>query len=205
VTRIKICGLKRVEDAAAAAEAGADFLGFVFAPSRRRVEPEAAAEIIAHVKARWDVRAVGVFVNEDQDEMNRIARVCALDYVQLSGEEGDEVVAALDGPAIQVFHVGDRQPSPDLAERVEQSTAALVLLDTAQAGAYGGTGRTFNWQSLPAIERPFLLAGGLHAGTAADAVTTVRPWGLDVSSGVERDGAKEPALIRAFIARVRTV
>jgi phosphoribosylanthranilate isomerase len=203
MTQVKICGLRRVDDALVAAEAGAAMLGLIFAPSRRRIEPEAARELVEQVKDRVPTKVVGVFVNENPDEINRLARLCRLDYAQLSGDETEGTVAALDVPAIQVFHVGENGVDGALASRVEQSSAELVLLDTAQHASYGGTGKRFNWHGGMRIERPFLLAGGLRADNAAEAVHAMHPWGLDVSSGVETAGDKDPEKIRTFIARVR--
>src|SRR5690349_9141941 len=115
MTRIKICGLRRAEDALVASEAGADLLGLVFAPSRRRIDPEDARDLVAKVRSRTAATFVGVFVNEDPREINRIGRLCGLDYVQLSGTETDDDVGALDIPAIQVFHVGAGGVDPALA------------------------------------------------------------------------------------------
>jgi phosphoribosylanthranilate isomerase len=199
VTQVKICGLKRVDDARAAAEAGADMLGFVFAPSRRRVEPELVREITSEVRQQSSVKVAGVFVNADPAEMNRIAHVCSLDYIQLSGDEPDAIIAALDVPAIQVIHVDRKMPAESLNQRISATPAELVLLDTARAGAYGGTGQTFDWSLIPELNRPILLAGGLHAENVGDAVFSVRPWGVDVSSGVETAGEKDHAKIRDFI------
>jgi phosphoribosylanthranilate isomerase len=205
MTQIKICGIRRVEDATAAVEAGADFLGLVFAPSRRRIDPEAAGELVAQVKDSSPSKIVGVFVNAAPEEINRVARVCRLDYAQLSGTETDDTVDALDLPAIQVFHVGQDGIDEELANRVEGSRARLVMLDTAQQNAYGGSGKTFTWSGGTRLERPFLLAGGLRPENVADAVRALQPWGLDVSSGVETEGDKDPEKIRAFVARVRAL
>jgi len=205
VTAVKICGIRRVDDALVAAEAGADLLGFVFAPSRRRIDPDAARDIVVEVKRQAEVKVVGVFVNESVSEMNRIACLCHLDLVQLSGDELDETVAALDVPAIQVLHVGLGETAVALESRAARSEAQLLLLDTARSGSYGGTGQTFAWEvSLELCrQRPVLLAGGLNAGNVSEAVRAVRPWGVDVSSGVERDGQKSKADIRAFVTTVR--
>lgn len=203
MTRVKICGLRRVEDAIAGVEAGADLLGLVFAASRRRIDPASAVEIVREARERGEVRAVGVFVNEEPAQINRIARLCALDYVQLSGDEPDEIVEWLDVPAIQVFHVRPDTSPDELADRLRATPAELVLLDTAREGSYGGTGATFDWSRLPPLERPVLLAGGLRPDNVADAIRIVRPWGVDVSSGVERSGEKDREQILAFVARVR--
>jgi phosphoribosylanthranilate isomerase len=205
MTRVKICGIRRVEDAMVAAEAGAEFVGLIFAPSRRRIDPGAARDLVARVKDSSKSKIVGVFVDADPDEINRVARLCRLDYAQLSGSEANDSLDALDLPAIQVFHVSQDGIDEDLANRVDGSRAALVLLDTAQKHSYGGTGKTFPWTGRTRIQRPFLLAGGLHPENATDAVRAMDPWGLDVSSGVETGGDKDPEKIRNFIARVRAV
>ena len=204
MTSVKICGLKRLDDALVAVEAGADLLGFVFAPSRRRIEPAVAREVIASIRRRSRVKVVGVFVNAPPAEMNRLARSCGLDYVQLSGDELDAMAAQLDVPAIQVIHVRDDITREDLSRRIGESCAELVMLDAAHAGAYGGSGATFDWSRVPtALERPLMLAGGLHAGNVSDAIRAVRPWGVDVSSGVESEGEKDQLKIRAFVRAVR--
>lgn len=204
MTRVKICGLRRLEDALVAAEAGANLLGFVFAQARRRVEPERAAQIVSAVRERYQPAMVGVFVNADISEMNRIARLCALDFVQLSGTEPPETVDALDVPAIDVVHVRPNASEDELAERIGVSKAPFVMLDAAKEGAYGGTGDVFDWTKVTRFDRNLLVAGGLHAGNVAEAMRIARPWGVDVSSGVEVHGDKDPTKIREFIAVVRS-
>jgi phosphoribosylanthranilate isomerase len=199
MTAVKICGIKRAEDGLAAAAASADMLGFVFAASKRQVSPEAAAEIIRRVRAEHQVRAVGVFVNAPAEEMNRVARLCELDYVQLSGDEEPEIIERLEAPAIQVIRVPADAAPDRLEEQITSAPAALVLLDTARAGSYGGTGEAFPWELVPALRRPVLLAGGLHAGNVAQAIRVLHPWGVDVSSGVEINGEKDHGRIADFI------
>jgi phosphoribosylanthranilate isomerase len=203
MTRVKICGLRRAEDAIVAAEAGAEYLGFVFYErSRRAVAPELAREIIAAARERGTAQMAGVFVDADPGRMNEIARVARLDYVQLSGDEPESVVEALEVPAIQVIHMDAASSAAELAERIEGSRAALVLLDTP-SDAFGGSGEPFDWNLIPAVERPILLAGGLHAGNVEEAIRRVGPWGVDVSSGVETAGQKDQRKIRAFIAAAK--
>jgi phosphoribosylanthranilate isomerase len=204
MTHVKICGIKRPEDALVAIEAGADLLGFVFAPSRRRLTADEAREITAQVHACSSARAVGIFVNADPDEMNRVAGRCELDYVQLSGDEPEEIVELLDVPAIQAIHVGAHMTAEELAARAGATRAEIVLLDTAEKGSYGGTGKTFDWTVVPSLDRPVLLAGGLHPGNVREAVRAIRPWGVDVSSGVETDGEKDHAKIREFVMKVKS-
>lgn len=203
MTTVKICGIKRVEDARAAIDSGADMLGFVFAPSSRRITPEAARDIIAAIRPDSVVRAVGVFVNAEPDEMNQIAGYCGLDVIQLSGDEPDAVASRLNRPVIKAIHVGDDDRPDVLRERVRASSAQVVLLDTARAGKYGGTGEALRWERLPVMDRPVLLAGGLDAANVAEAIRILRPWGVDVSSGVETNGEKDHGKIGAFVRAAR--
>ncbi len=203
MTVVKICGIKRIEDARVAVRHGADMLGFVFAPSSRRIEPETAGEIIAAVRDEAPVQAVGVFVNAGPEEINRVAQLCGLDLVQLSGDEPDHIVAALEVPAIRAIHVRVNDHPEVLGDRIMASSAEIVLLDTARAGSYGGTGEAFDWGLLPRLERRVLLAGGLHPGNVTEAIRIVAPWGVDVSSGVETNGEKDHGKIGDFIRTVR--
>jgi phosphoribosylanthranilate isomerase len=206
--QVKICGLRRVEDALVAAAAGATMLGFVFAPSRRRIEQEEAREIIDRVRrmsSDESIAMIGVFVNASADEINRVARVCGLDFAQLSGEEPNVLVDALELPSIQVFHVQPDESSDGLRERVAATSAPLVMLDTARPGVYGGTGESFSWDLIPDLESPVLLAGGLTTDNVAEAIRVAKPWGVDVSSGVETNGEKDQLKIRQFIAAARGV
>lgn len=205
MTRIKICGLRRQEDALVAVDAGADMIGFVFAPSRRRIEPEFAAEIIAAVRRQASFHAVGIFVNETAVEVNRIAKLTDLDYVQLSGDEPEKVLSAVVQPVIKTLHISSADDQETIKRRAVAGSASILHLDTGHAGSYGGTGIPFNWVVLPAFEQAILLAGGLHAGNVQHAIRQVRPWGVDVSSGVETDGVKDIAKIREFIRCARKV
>lgn len=203
MTHIKICGIKRPVDALAAVEAGADLIGVVLAPSKRQVDEAAGAEIVAALDGR--VPVVGVFVNERLEEVNRIARTLGLSYAQLSGDESEEVVARVELPVIQVLRVHDDEGPEDLAERIGTSAAQIVLLDTARPGSYGGTGETFRWETVPRVDRPLMVAGGLHSGNVLDAIRVTSAWGVDVSSGVETEGEKDHARIREFVAAVRGI
>jgi phosphoribosylanthranilate isomerase len=202
MTHIKICGVKRVEDARVAVEAGADLIGLMFfAHSHRAVTPYVAAQISMAVRGR--ARTVGVFVNATPEEMNRAVQECGLDYVQLSGSEGEETIAALDVPVIDVIHMHPGLGPDAVSEHVSRTSAAIVLLDTAREGVFGGTGETFDWSRVPALTRPIMLAGGLRPDNVAEAIRRVRPWGVDVSSGVELNGEKDHEQIRAFISAAR--
>jgi phosphoribosylanthranilate isomerase len=196
VVRVKICGLRDLEAARAAVEAGADYVGFVFAATRRYVPPETAREIAADLPRR--VGRVGLFVNADAPTVREIAATCGLDYVQLCGDEPPEFIRELGIPAIKSLRVR----GPEIVEEVGRyaGQVAWCILDTFQAGAYGGTGATFDWRLAQTLaHHQIMLAGGLDSSNVARAIQTARPWGVDVSSGVETDGRKDPEKIYSFV------
>ncbi|MDQ7851234.1 MAG: phosphoribosylanthranilate isomerase [Armatimonadota bacterium] len=201
--RVKICGVTSPEVARAAAAAGADAVGLVFAESRRRVTV-AQAEQIAAVLPPF-VAAVGVFVDAPVEEVLTVAHGIPLDAVQLHGEETPQEVAALRAQGLRVVkavRVGHRLDTEAL-ERYRGASA--VLLDTCVTGAAGGTGRPFDWSLARGLSErvPVVLSGGLTPENVAEALEVVRPYAVDVSSGVETDGRKDPEKIRAFIEAVR--
>jgi len=206
MTHVKVCGIKSLEDALAALEAGADMLGFNFyARSPRYVAPAVARKIIESLTG--DVSCVGVFVNESAPaDVERIALEAGLDAVQLHGDESPEYCQSLRGlKTIKALRVG--------ADYSADSAAAYgtdaVLLDAYVAGARGGTGHTFDW-TLAALTRErvprLFLAGGLTPDNVALAVAAVRPYAVDVCSGVETaPGRKSPELMRRFVEQVKSV
>ena len=206
---VKICGIRRVEHALVAAEAGADYIGIVFAPSGRSMEPD-AARVLVHEMRRQASRppsVVGVFVNAPVDEVERIAVLCGLDYVQLSGDETLDDARRIRRPVIKAVHVRPDTDATALesALRRVQDAGLLPMLDARAGEAYGGSGRAFDWGvvgDLSARYR-FLLAGGLTPENVGEAVRRVQPWGVDVSSGVETGGVKDAARIRAFVRAAR--
>lgn len=208
MTRIKICGLRTVEHALVAAEAGATMLGFMFAPSRRQVTPEAAAAMIQAVRAAQHiphVECVGLFVNEQPARIVSIVAQCGLDAVQLSGDEPSSMLDALplNLPVLKAVRL---QGAPEEQGWLESTHPHVrLLVDAHVPGSYGGTGTLADWEraAVLARQRPLVLAGGLTPDNVATAVAQVRPWGVDVSSGVETDGVKDCAKIRAFIAAAR--
>ncbi|NWF77096.1 MAG: phosphoribosylanthranilate isomerase [Chloroflexi bacterium] len=215
MTRVKICGIRDEIQALAAVEAGADFIGMVFAPSQRQVSPAKAREIASAVKESGHpdyigTEVVGVFVNMPASEVNEIADYCALDWVQLSGDESWEYCRGVDKPIIKAVRVGQQSPR-ELHNVLSAGTKLLgkqnfiTLLDTHVEGKYGGTGEGFDWNLAQQLAKkfPIIVAGGLSPENVAQLIEKVKPWGVDVSSGVETGGVKDPAKIRAFIAAVR--
>ncbi|MGP8079864.1 MAG: phosphoribosylanthranilate isomerase [Dehalococcoidales bacterium] len=212
MTWVKICGISDIATAVAASEAGTNYVGMVFAPSRRQVTPADARKIVEAV-LRLDPRPqiVGVFVNQPADEVNRLADYCKLDWVQLSGDENWEYCKKISTPLIKVFHI-----APD-ARQAEISTAVwkgysfvppkqlICLLDSAVAGTYGGTGTPFHWQIAKAVAAKFsvMIAGGLTPENVWELMQLTQPWGVDVSTGVETNGKKDIGKIKAFIETVR--
>lgn len=225
MTAVKICGIRTPDHALAAATAGADLIGLVFAPSRRQISPAQAEPIIAALR-RYPrrVRVVGLFVNTPVAEINAIAAQLGLDYIQLSGDELPAQVADLELPVLATVRLRDtshdqhwlahyaRQCSTDsyLPNRVPADVRPPVfrlLVDAYHANQYGGTGTLADWDAAAALAArvPLVLAGGLTPANVADAVQRVRPWGVDVSSGVEQAGEKDPQRMAAFVQAVRDV
>lgn len=200
-TRVKICGIRDPEDARAAVAGGADALGFVFhKPSARYITPERAGEIIGELPAFVD--AVGVVVDLEPAELENIARISGIDYFQFHGGEEPHACEAAGLPFLKALRVG---PDADILPAAERySRARGLLLDAFVQDVPGGTGSIFDWSRIPAVMPvPVFLAGGLTVDNVADAVGRVRPYGVDVSSGVERSpGAKDPDKITRFIRSV---
>jgi len=212
MTRIKICGLSEIQHVLAAAEAGADFLGLVFAPSRRQVSIKKAlqlVEAVCHLKLRPAV--VGVFVNSTAEEINRIADYCHLDRVQLSGDENWDYCQKIERPIIKVVHVLNTSTPDEIVSEIAMGYQLLpqknliCLLDSKMGDTYGGTGRAFDWQLAGKVSArfPILIAGGLTPTNVSRLVKETQPWGVDVSSGVETNGQKDTVKIKAFIHAAR--
>ena len=212
MTWVKICGISDIESAIAAGAAGADYLGLMFAPSRRQITPENALKIVEAVhQLDPHPRIVGVFVNKPVDEVNEIADYCKLDWVQLSGDENWNYCKKIEAPVINVFHIAPEARQAEISTEVWKGYSfippkqLICLLDSTVSGAYGGTGETFNWQVAKAVAEKFsvMIAGGLNPDNVGELMETTRPWGVDVSSGVETDGKKDIIKIKAFIETVR--
>lgn len=217
MTLVKICGVSEPRHARAAASYGADFVGVVFAPSRRQVTMGQARRIaealgersgppsgptVDAVEARLQAGRpllVGVFADQDADTINGIAEECGLDLVQLSGSEPWEVCGLVSRPVLKCLKVRQGQPAAEVLARIRGD--ALLLLDPYVEGSYGGAGVTLDWDVAAEVaqEQPVMLAGGLRPDNVALAVRTVHPWAVDVSSGVETEGIKDVSKVRAFI------
>ncbi|MDD4881371.1 MAG: phosphoribosylanthranilate isomerase, partial [Gallionellaceae bacterium] len=203
-TRIKICGITRVEDGLAAARLGADAIGLVFAEkSPRRVDLARAVEVARALPPF--VATVALFVNPDPAEVAAVVRDLRPSLLQFHGEETAEFCRAFATPYLKAIRV---RPETDLLQCASDfADAAGLLLDAYTPVAHGGTGHRFDWSLIPErLPLPVVLAGGLEAGNVAEAVRQVRPWAVDVSSGVEAaKGIKDAAKVAAFINEVMNV
>ena len=199
---IKICGITRPEDALLAAQAGADAIGLVFFPgSPRAVNIDRAQQIITVLPPF--VSKVGLFVNAPAAEIDTVLENVSLDILQFHGDEQPEQCSCFSRPFIKAIRMQDNVNLKAMADKYRN--AAALLLDTYVRDIYGGTGTTFDWASIPVdIPKPLILAGGLDAGNVANAVKQVRPYGVDVSGGVELEkGIKDAVKIEQFIREVR--
>ncbi len=206
---VKICGIRSVRDAITAAEAGADMIGLVFAPSRRQLDRVTARQIVAGLRASssgQDVTVVGVFVNESTATIQDLAAEVGLDWVQLSGHESRAAVATLDLPVVKALRFDGDATEAEWLGATATCAATPLLIDAHVTGSYGGAGVVADWGAAArlAATRPVLLAGGLNPDNVAAAIAAVRPWGVDVSSGVETGGTKDHAKIVAFLKAAKT-
>jgi phosphoribosylanthranilate isomerase len=206
MTQIKICGITDVETADLCRRLGADFIGLVFADSARQITPERAMLITHHLLNQpRRPKLVGVFVNAPAYEVNRIAEYCRLDRVQLSGDEDEDYCRRMDRPVVRALRVSQEATAEEIEARLTAGPQQIHLVDARVSGRYGGSGERFDWELLahlnPAL--PVMVAGGLNPENVGTLISRYRPWGVDVSSGVERHGHKDPAKIMAFIRAVR--
>jgi phosphoribosylanthranilate isomerase len=201
------------EDARFAIEAGADYLGFIFAPSRRQVDPATARTIIKTIRRLKSCPEIaGVFVNSTPQEVNRIAEQCELDWVQLSGDETWEYCRKIKYPIIKALHVMVNSTPGNILEEVRRGyqimkrNRLIYLLDSQVKGTYGGTGQTFNWELVKevVVTFPVFIAGGLSSENVASLIQEIHPVGVDVSSGVENQEKKDQGKIKEFITIVKS-
>lgn len=197
--RVKICGIKDLETALAAVEAGADALGFVFAPGPRQVESELVRSICSSLPPF--VSRTGVFVNAPASLVEETVLYCGLDTIQLHGSEPPEYYRLFKCRVVKAFRIGDAVP----VEEINRHNCSAVLLDTYVPGLQGGTGIPFDWRLVRkiALAKPLILAGGLTPENVRQAVVDAGPYAVDVSSGVETDGKKDIQKIRLFIQRAK--
>jgi len=202
LVKVKICGITNLKDAEAALEAGADALGFVFAESPRKVTIAQASKIVKAL-GPW-VATVGVFVNEAPKSILRTAAECGFSCIQLHGDENPLLTKKLSSfKVIKAFHVDE-----DFKQSaIDRYNVDAFLFDTKAKDLFGGSGKTFDWKRIDPkkIRRPFILSGGLHPKNVRQAVRVLKPYGVDVSSGVERSaGKKDKKLMKEFIQNAKT-
>lgn len=200
--KIKICGLTRDEDVKAAVDAGADVLGFVFTASPRRITTDTAIRLLACVPE--GILRVGLFLDQDKSEINHVVSSVPLDVLQFHGSESETDCSAYGLPWLKAVAMENAES----AQRAEADYpgAMGLLLDSHTAGKRGGSGRIFDWSLSAPVSKPVWLAGGLHADNVGQAIRAVRPFAVDVSSGVEAaPGIKDAARMTAFVRAVREV
>jgi phosphoribosylanthranilate isomerase len=214
---VKICATTNLPDAQASLAAGADALGFIFAPSSRRIEIEQAAEIISSLTDDDDIDKIGVFVNQTAAQVAEVARQAGLTGIQLHGDEPADQMpeyrqALWHRKIIKTLQARELLNSPDTLNGYLQSRQVIdaILLDAGSPSQRGGTGQTFDWTAAAPIvarvraQMPVIIAGGLNPENVAEAIRLFAPWGVDVVSGVEREvGRKDEATLRSFVGAVR--
>lgn len=199
--KVKICGITDMETAKSACEYGADALGFVFAESKRKITPKRAKEIIQELPA--NVLKIGVFVNESVEVIQKIADECGLTHVQLHGDEDNYQIRRLNIPSVKSLGV----TSESDMKNAQGYETDYILFDSPKEKFHGGNGKTFSWELLghmpKELRKKTILAGGLNALNIEEAIRTVRPYMVDVSSGVETEGKKDVEKIKQFIIKAK--
>ena len=217
--KVKMCGISKVETIPAVVEAKPDYMGLVFAPSKRQVTVDQAKTLVEELHKQYtkrynngaeqsnndEIKTVGVFVNETLENLVTIATEANLDVVQLHGDEDEAFIQSLkERTNVEVWKAVQIRSAAD-AEAWIDSRADMLLFDAYHKDERGGTGEVFDWSCLDEFERPFMLAGGIDSTNVARAIRTVRPYGIDISSGIETDGVKDDEKIKAFTNIVRTI
>ena len=203
MVRVKVCGITNYQDAAMAVQIGVDALGFIFAPSPRQIMPQKAREIIGAIPPF--VKTVGVFVDERPEAIREIMLFCGLDLVQFHGDESPDFCAEFMPRTIKGFRIRNRSDIESVA--LYKGNTRAILLDTYAKGKRGGTGKTFDWNialtgKAPGI--PVILSGGLTPSNIGDAISTVKPYAVDVNSGIEeRPGKKDYILMKELVEKIR--
>jgi len=217
--KVKMCGISKVETILAVVEAKPDYMGLVFAPSKRQVTVDQAKTLVEELHKQYtkrynngaeqsnndEIKTVGIFVNETLENLVTIATEVNLDAVQLHGDEDEAFIQSLkERTNVEVWKAVQIRSAAD-AEAWIDSRADMLLFDAYHKDERGGTGEVFDWSCLDEFERPFMLAGGIDSTNVARAIRTVRPYGIDISSGIETDGVKDDEKIKAFTNIVRTI
>ena len=217
--KVKMCGISKVETIPAVVEAKPDYMGLVFAPSKRQVTVDQAKTLVEELHKQYtkrynngaeqsnndEIKTVGVFVNETLDNLVSIATEANLDVVQLHGDEDEAFIQSINERSnVEVWKAVQIRNAAD-AEAWIDSSADMLLFDAYHKDERGGTGEVFDWSCLDEFERPFMLAGGIDSTNVARAIRTVRPYGIDISSGIETKGVKDDEKIKAFTNIVRTI
>ena len=223
--KVKMCGISKVETIPAVVDAKPDYMGLVFAPSKRQVTVDQAKTLVEELHKQYAnrynrdaeqysnqtlihqefIKTVGIFVNETLDNLVTIATEVNLDAVQLHGDEDEAFIQSLkERTNVEVWKAVQIRSAAD-AEAWIDSSADMLLFDAYHKDERGGTGEVFDWSSLDEFERPFMLAGGIDSTNVARAIRTVRPYGIDISSGIETEGVKDDEKIKAFTNIVRTI
>jgi len=201
MTKIKICGLTRPEDIEAVNEYLPDYIGFIFAESKRQVDDSKAREL--KLKLDPKISAVGVFVNEDISRIIKLCRLGIIDLVQLHGDEDDgyirELKQKIPNPVIKAIRIKNRE-----SFRTNScGNSDFLLFDTYHEELYGGSGETFDWSAVGRTKKPYFLAGGIHNDNVRQAIAQLHPYAVDISSGVEKNGYKDSEMIREIITNIR--
>ena len=217
--KVKMCGISKVETIPAVVEAKPDYMGLVFAPSKRQVTVDQAKILVEELHRGYakkygsdtehdkndTIKTVGVFVNETVDNLVTIANEANLDAVQLHGDEDEAFIQSLkERTNVEVWKAVQIRSAADVEKWID-SSADMLLFDAYHKDERGGTGEVFDWSSLDAFERPFMLAGGIDSTNVARAIRTVRPYGIDISSGIETNGVKDDEKIKAFTKIVNSI
>lgn len=202
MTAMKWCGLQTIEALDVAIDERVDYAGFMFAPSTRRVSLERAEQLAKRAQGR--IQLVGVFVNPTVEEVEEAVRRARLDAVQLHGDETQSLIDALVARGMTVWKACALRTTEDVERALQLKRVSMYVFDAPSTTKYrGGSGATFDWTLVQSVDVPFLLAGGLTAETVGEAICTASPYGVDVSSGLEVDGQKDEARMRAFARAVR--
>ena len=217
--KVKMCGISKVETIPAIVDAKPDYMGLVFAPSKRQVTVDQAKILVEELHRGYakkygsdtehdkngTIKTVGVFVNETVENLVTIANEANLDAVQLHGDEDEAFIQSLkERTNVEVWKAIQIRTAADTEKWID-SSADMLLFDAYHKDERGGTGEVFDWSSLDAFERPFMLAGGIDSTNVARAIRTVRPYGIDISSGIETNGVKDDEKITAFIKIVKSI